>query len=147
MLSDYVMTQANCQGREIAPKSVGLGSYQMDSHHIERVVVDGKMAMEGGFEKPVRITYPVSYDSIVPKKSECKNLFVPFALSASHVAFGSIRMEPNLIILGQSSATAAAIAIDGNIAVQDVDYAKLRARLLKDGQIIDPVPTKKKAKK
>lgn len=147
MLSDYVMTQAHCQGRETAPKSVGLGSYQMDSHHIERVVVDGKMAMEGGFEKPVRITYPVSYDSIVPKKSECKNLFVPFALSASHVAFGSIRMEPNLIILGQSSATAAAIAIDENIAVQDVDYAKLRARLLKDGQIIDPVPAKKKAKK
>ena len=109
----------------------------MDSHHIERVVRNGKVAMEGGFEKPVRIAYPISYRSLVPMKSECQNLFVPFALSASHVAFGSIRMEPNVMILGQSSATAAAIAIDDNVAVQDVDYQKLRARLVKDGQKLD----------
>lgn len=137
MLSDYVMTQADCQGKRVAPDSVGLGSYQMDSHHIERVVRDGKVAMEGGFEKPVRIAYPISYRSLVPMKSECQNLFVPFALSASHVAFGSIRMEPNVMILGQSSATAASIAIDDKVAVQDVDYQKLRTRLVKDGQKLD----------
>ena len=137
MLSDYVMTQANCELKRTAEDSVGLGSYQMDSHHVERVVRDGKMAAEGGFEKRVRRPYPVSYKSIVPKKSECENLFVPVALSASHVAFGSIRMEPVFMILGQSAATAASIAIDDACAVQDVDYPKLRRRLLADKQILD----------
>ncbi len=149
LLSDYVMTQAHCQGAKIAEDSVGLGSYQMDSHHVERVVKDGKLAMEGGFEKRVRKSYPVSYKSIVPKKSECANLLVPVALSASHVAFGSIRMEPVFMILGQSAATAAAIAIDDSVAVQDVNYPKLRQRLLKDRQILEAPaePAKKKRAK
>ena len=79
-------------------------------------------------------SYPVSYRSIVPKKAECSNLFVPVALSASHVAFGSIRMEPVFMVLGQSAATAASMAIDENVAVQDVNYPKLREKLLADGQ-------------
>ena len=144
LLSDYVMTQANCTLERTAEDSVGLGSYQMDSHHVERVVKDGKGAAEGGFEKPVRQSYPVSYKSIVPKKSECENLFVPVALSASHVAFGSIRMEPVFMILGQSAATAASMAIDAGCAVQDVDYPKLRERLLADGQVLQPPPPQKK---
>ena len=94
--------------------------------------------MEGGFEERVKKPYPVSYKSIVPKKGECSNLFVPVALSASHVAFGSIRMEPVFMLLGQSAATAASMAIDDNIAVQDVNYPKLRERLLRDKQILDP---------
>ena len=148
LLSDYVMTQAHCQGKTIVKDSVGLGSYQMDSHHIERIVRDGKVVMEGGFEKPVRKSYPVSYKSIVPKKSECTNLLVPVALSASHVAFGSIRMEPVFMILGQSAATAASIAIDDGVAVQDVDYPKLRANLLKNKQVLEaPAVAKKNSKK
>ena len=86
----------------------------------------------------------MSYKSIVPKKSECENLFVPVALSASHVAFGSIRMEPVFMILGQSAATAASMAIDAGCAVQDVDYPKLRERLLADGQVLQPPPPQKK---
>ena len=137
LLSDYVMTQANCTGARVAEDSVGLGSYTMDSHHVERVVKNGKLAMEGGFEKGVKKSYPVSYRSIVPKKSECVNLLVPVALSASHVAFGSIRMEPVFIILGQSAATAASMAIDAGLPVQDVDYPSLRKLLLSQGQILD----------
>ena len=138
LLSDYVMTQANCTLKKTAEDSVGLGSYTMDSHHVERVVKDGKVAVEGGFEKGIKQSYPVSYKSIVPMKSECQNLFVPVALSASHVAFGSIRMEPVFMILGQSAATAASMAIDNNCAVQDVNYPKLRERLLKDKQVLMP---------
>ncbi|MBE6412040.1 MAG: FAD-dependent oxidoreductase [Opitutales bacterium] len=146
LLSDYVMTQAHCTGKEVVKDSVGLGSYQMDSHHVERVVKDGKMYVEGGFEKKVKRSYPVSFKSIVPKRAECTNLAVPVALSASHVAFGSIRMEPVFMILGQSGATAACMAIDGNGIIQDVDYKKLRAKLLIDEQILDTpfVPKGKK---
>ena len=121
----------------MAEDSVGLGSYTMDSHHVERVMHNGQIANEGGFEKGIKSSYPVSYRSIVPKRSECSNLFVPVALSSSHVAFGSIRMEPVFMVLGQSAATAAAQAIDDGCAVQDVDYAKLSKTLEKDGQILN----------
>ena len=134
LLSDYVMTQANCQGKAVAEDSVGRAGYTMDSHHVERVIHESKIANEGGFEKGVDKSYPVSYRSIVPKRSECSNLFVPVTLSSSHVAFGSIRMEPVFMVLGQSAATAASMAIDENVAVQDVDYPKLREKLLADGQ-------------
>jgi hypothetical protein len=89
--------------------------------------------------------YPISYRAIVPKRSECENLLVPVCLSASHIAYGSIRMEPVFMILGQSAATAACLAIDEKIRVQKVDYAKLRARLLADKQVLDwPVTSGKK---
>jgi hypothetical protein len=81
--------------------------------------------------------YPISYRSLVPKQSQCENLFVPICLAASHIAYGSIRMEPVFMILGQSSATAASMAIDEKVPVQKVDYAKLRARLLADKQILE----------
>ncbi len=138
MVSDYVMTQANCQSTVTASDSVGLASYAMDSHFCQRVVVveNGVKTVrnEGGFGKSCPQPYPISYRSIVPKKSECDNLLVAVCLSASHVAYGSIRMEPVFMILGQSAGTAAALAIDHGLAVQDVDYAALRARLLADGQ-------------
>jgi hypothetical protein len=89
---------------------------------------------EGGFGHDCAGPYPVSYRSIVPKKEECANLLVPVGLSASHVAFGSIRMEPVFMILGQSAGTAASFAIENQIPVQDVDYEKLKKRLLADGQ-------------
>lgn len=134
MRSDYVMTQANCEGSVVADKNVGWAGYQMDSHHVERVIHEGKVVNEGGFEKKTPKAYPVAYASIVPKKSECENLFVPVALSSTHVAFGSIRMEPVFMILGHSAGTAASMAIDSKLPVQDVDYSALRERLLKDGQ-------------
>jgi hypothetical protein len=138
MVSDYVMTQANCERERIAQDSIGLASYPMDSHFCQRVVVEeiGKTTVrnEGGFGHHCAGPYPVSYRSIVPKKAECENLLVPVSLSASHVAFGSIRMEPVFMILGQSAGTAAAIAIEDSRAVQDVPYAKLKELLLKQGQ-------------
>jgi len=138
MVSEYVMTQANCESRRTVDDSIGLASYAMDSHFCQRVVVeeDGEKTVrnEGGFGHGCPRPYPVSYRSIVPKKEECENLLVPVCLSSSHVAYGSIRMEPVFMILGQSAGTAAALAIDEGIAVQDLDYEKLKAKLEKDGQ-------------
>jgi len=138
MVSDYVMTQADCEAKRVAEDSVGLASYPMDSHFCQRVVVveNGRTTVrnEGGFGHSCAGPYPVSYRSIVPKKDECENLLVPVSLSASHVAFGSIRMEPVFMILGQSAGTAASLAIEGGIPVQDLDHAKLRERLLADKQ-------------
>jgi hypothetical protein len=138
MVSDYVMTQANCESKITADDGIGLASYPMDSHFCQRVVVekDGNKVVrnEGGFGHRCPKPYPVSYRSIVPVKDECKNLLVPVCLSSSHAAYGSIRMEPVFMILGQSAGTAAALAIDGGVAVQDVSYEGLKKRLLADGQ-------------
>jgi hypothetical protein len=107
----------------------------MDSHHIQRYVdANGFVQNEGNVECHVKAPYPISYKSIVPKKGECKNLLVPVCLSASHIAFGSIRMEPVFMVLGQSAATAAALAIDNNTTVQDLPYQLLNQKLTKDGQ-------------
>lgn len=138
MVSDYVMTQADCESKRVAEDSVGLASYPMDSHFCQRVVVveNGVTTVrnEGGFGHNCPKPYPISYRSIVPKESECRNLLVPVGLSSSHVAFGSIRMEPVFMILGQSAGTAASIAIEEKIPVQKVDYAKLKKLLLEQGQ-------------
>lgn len=149
MVSDYVMTQHHCSGKTVAEDSVGLGEYTMDSHNVQRYVAhgrDGKAVVKNEGDVQVRIPgpYPISYRAIVPKASECTNLFVPVSLSATHIAYGSIRMEPVFMVLGQSAATAACMAIDANIPVQEVPYDKLRRRLLDDGQQLDP-PAKTKA--
>jgi hypothetical protein len=140
MLSDYVMTQANCQSERIAEDSTGLASYHMDSHPCQRVAVtrDGVTTVrnEGAFGLKSDKPYPISYRSIIPGRDECLNLFVPVCLSASHVAYGSIRMEPVFMILGQSAGTAASIAIDNKIPVQDVPYEKLSKLLKEQGQIL-----------
>jgi hypothetical protein len=80
--------------------------------------------------------YPISYRAIIPKGEECENLLVPVCLSSSHIAYGSIRMEPVFMILGQSAAAAAAMAIDEGVAVQRISYEKLGARLLEDRQVL-----------
>jgi hypothetical protein len=138
MVSQYIMTQANCQSKRTVKDSVGLASYPMDSHFCQRVVVveNGKKTVrnEGGFGRGCAGPYPVSYRSIIPKKEECENLLVPVCLSASHVAYGSIRMEPVFMILGQSAGTAAVLAIDEDTTVQDINYEKLKTRLIKDQQ-------------
>jgi hypothetical protein len=138
MVSDYVMTQANCASLRVAHDSIGLASYPMDSHFCQRVLVEENgvttVRNEGGFGHPCPQPYPVAYRSITPRGTECTNLLVPVCLSASHVAYGSIRMEPVFMILGQSAGTAAALAIDHGVGVQDLDYGKLKARLESDGQ-------------
>jgi 2-polyprenyl-6-methoxyphenol hydroxylase-like FAD-dependent oxidoreductase len=138
MVSDLVMTEHHTFGRQVAPKCVSLGSYGTDTHEIRRIVRDGFVQREGKTAggRDGAPPYPVGYDAIVPKATECTNLFVTFALSASHTAFSSIRMEPVFMATSQSAATAACLAIDANVTVQDVDYAKLEKRLLADGQIL-----------
>ncbi|MFN8094661.1 MAG: FAD-dependent oxidoreductase [Vicinamibacteria bacterium] len=136
MVGEAVMTEAHCTGRLRAEDSIGLAAYGMDSHNVQRYVADGAARNEGDVQVPVRGPYPVSYRAITPRRAEVTNLLVPVALSASHIAYGSIRMEPVFMVLGQSAATAASLAIDGNGVVQDVAYEKLRGRLLRDGQIL-----------
>lgn len=138
MISSYVMTQKNCEGLERATDAVCMAGYGMDSHHVQRYVdAKGFVKNEGNVEARGLKPYPVSYRSIVPVKKECSNLLVPVCLSATHIAFGSLRMEPVFMILGQSAAVAAAIAIDQNIAVQDVPYEQLRKQLIELKQILD----------
>jgi hypothetical protein len=133
MVGEYVMTQANCVGEEVVEDGVGMAAYTMDSHNIQRVVTqkDGKKMVknEGNVEIGGFGPYPISYRSIIPKKAEVQNLFVPAALSATHIAYGSIRMEPVFMVLGQSAAVAASMAIDNDQAVQDIDVAALQQEL------------------
>ncbi|MBD3629463.1 FAD-dependent oxidoreductase [Cyclobacterium sp.] len=131
MVSDYVMTQHHCEGLEVAEDPIALAAYGMDSHHVQRYVdANGFVKNEGNVEGSVPGPYPISYRSIVPKKSEAKNLLVPVCLSASHIAFGSIRMEPVFMVLGQSAAIAASLAIDAKSSVQAVPYQLLRNELI-----------------
>jgi hypothetical protein len=137
MVSDYVMTQHNCQAHRVAEDSVGLGAYGMDSHHTQRYVDEhGNVRNEGDVEVGVAGPYQIAYRSIVPKAAECTNLLVPICLSASHIAYGSIRMEPVFMVLGQSAATAACMSIDADVHVQKVDIKKLQARLSADKQVL-----------
>ncbi len=135
MMSDYIMTEKVCRQVERPDDSVGLGAYNMDSHNCRRIVVNGKVRNEGDVQVGVR-PYPISYRSIIPRGEECDNLFVPICLSATHIAYGSIRMEPVFMILGESSALAAVIALDDKVPVQKVVYAKLHEALTKAGQVL-----------
>jgi len=141
MISDYVMTQRNCEGFEVAADPVGMGAYGMDSHHVQRYVdANGFDQNEGNVEPHGFPPYPVSYRSLVPKKEECTNLLVAVCVSATHIAYGSIRMEPVFMVLGQSAATAAALAIDAGSEVQNVNYEDLKSQLVKDKQVLGYVP-------
>ena len=140
MVSDYVMTEHNALGAVTAPDSVGMGAYTLDSHHTQRIVSNGQVKNDGDIQKKLSKPYPISYRSIVPAIGECENLLVPWCTSSSHIAFGSIRMEPVFMILGQSAATAASMAIDNGIAAQKVDYSQLARRLEDDGQVLTDAP-------
>jgi hypothetical protein len=138
MVSAYVMTQHNCQGRELADDSIGLAAYTMDSHHVQRYVdPQGHARNEGDVQVGGFPPYPIAYRSIVPREEECSNLLVPVCLSASHIAYGSIRMEPVFMVLGQSAATAAVLSLDGDLAVQRVDIAALQKQLRADSQVLE----------
>lgn len=161
---DYVLTEHDCLGKVTVEDSVGLGSFIMDSHIVRRVIYKtdkdahithlrtstpdeiteaqrkwkGDMVgVEGQFDYAVPKPYRISYRCLRPKKGDCVNLLVPTVISSTHVAFGSMRMEPVFMILGQSAGAAASLAIDASIPVQDVDYSKLRQVLLLEGQLLD----------
>ena len=144
MVGAYVMTQANCEGRRLATDGIGLAAYTMDSHNCQRVVVtDEKGRAQVKNEGDVQIggfpPYPVSYASLVPKPHECTNLLVPVCLSATHIAYGSIRMEPVFMVLAQAAAVAAVLAIDAKKAVQQVSAQSIR-NILKNNPLIDGSP-------
>ena len=141
MIGAYVMTENELLKKRATPEPVGMGSYGMDSHNIQRYIIgtgkDAYVQNEGDIGVSTNGPYQIAYGSLVPKKGEVNNLFVPVAMSSSHIAYGSIRMEPVFMILGQSAATAAVMAIDGKMAVQDVPYTKLRERLRQDKQVLE----------
>jgi hypothetical protein len=142
MMGAYVMTEQDCLDKKETPCSVGMGSYTIDSHNVRRYVTpEGHVQNEGDIGVHCPRPYRISYGSLTPKKPDCENLLVPVCLSSSHIAYGSIRMEPVFMILAQSAATAAMMALDGQIAVQDVPYDALRKKLLEEGQVLENSPT------
>lgn len=135
MVGDYVMTENEVLGKKAVERSVGMGSYALDSHNTQRyVTAEGFVQNEGDIGVKAPKPYGISYDAIVPKANECGNLLVPVCLSISHIAYGSVRMEPVFMILGESAATAAALAIDHCTTVQKVSYKRLQKRLLEQKQ-------------
>ncbi|MGJ7029975.1 FAD-dependent oxidoreductase [Niabella hirudinis] len=132
MIGAYVMTEHNCTGDATVDDGIGLASYGMDSHNCDRIVVNGMVKNEGNVEVRVKKPYPIAYRSITPKETECTNLLVPVCLSSSHIAYGSIRMEPVFMVLGQSAAMAASMAIKHKLHVQKIDVQSLRGWLQDD---------------
>ena len=138
LVGDLVMTQAHCEGRAVADRPIGLAAYTMDSHNVWRYVTpEGFVQNEGDVQRGGFPPYPIGFGAILPRRGEANNLLVPVALSASHIAYGSIRMEPVFMVLGQSAATAAGLAIEEGVAVRDVPYPALRERLEADGQVLE----------
>ncbi len=144
MVSDFVVTELHLRRIKETPRPVGMGSYNMDSHNTQRYVARDEQGRacarnEGDVQVGPGGPYSIDYGAIIPKEAECANLLVPVCVSSSHISFGSIRMEPVFMILGQSAATAAALALDAGVPVQQLDYETLAARLLSDGQVLETV--------
>jgi len=138
MISEMVMNENHITHRELTLNPIGMGSYAMDSHNVQRHVdANGYVTNEGDVQIHLDKPYSISYDCIVPKERECSNLLVPVCLSASHIAYGSIRMEPVFMVLGQSAATAAVFAIEEEKSIQKIDLVKLLLRLEEDGQVLN----------
>lgn len=136
MIADYVMTELNCTKSIQVPDAIALAAYTMDSHNCRRIVANGAAQNEGDVQVGGFPPYPIAYRSIIPKQSECENLIVPICLSASHIAYGSIRMEPVFMVLGHSAADAAVQAIDQNLPLQKINIPTLQARLRQEKQIL-----------
>ena len=143
MVGEYVATQANCDNIAKVDDGVGMAAYTMDSHNCQRIVIekDGKAMVknEGNVEIYGGLPYDVSYRCLTPKREECDNLLVPVCLSASHIAYGSIRMEPVFMLLAQSAAKAACLAIDAGVKVQEVDVTEIQ-RMYEEDPLLDGTP-------
>jgi len=132
MIGEYVMTEHNCKGVEKVTDGIGMAAYQMDSHNCQRIIVNGMVKNEGNVEVGRLSPYPISYRSITPRRNECENLLVPVCLSSSHIAYGSIRMEPVFMVLGESAGIASSMSIDDKVPVQKVDVKKIQEILKND---------------
>jgi hypothetical protein len=137
MISDCVMTEHNCRESLNLPDAIGLAAYTMDSHNCRRIVKDGHVENEGDTQVGGFPPFPISYRSIVPKTGECENLLVPVCLSSTHIAYGSIRMEPVFMVLGQSAGAAACEAIRERKPVQRINISKLQKQLLDEKQVLE----------
>jgi hypothetical protein len=140
MIGEYVMTEHNCRGKEVVNDPVGLAAYTMDSHNCQRLVVNAMVKNEGDVQVGGFPPYPISYRSLTPKREECTNLLVPVCLSATHIAYGSIRMEPVFMVLGQVCSLAASMVIDKDKPVQELNVEQLREKLLNDPRFDGTVP-------
>lgn len=132
MIGEYVMTEQNCRGTEKVTDAIGMAAYQMDSHNCQRIVINGMVKNEGNVEVGRFKPYPISYRSITPRRNECQNLLVPVCLSATHIAYGSIRMEPVFMVLGESAGIASSMAIDKKVPVQNIDVKQIQEILAND---------------
>ena len=138
MIGEYVTSENDVLAKREVPEPIGMGSYAMDSHNVQRYVTsEGFVQNEGDIGVPPNAPYGISYRSVIPKKEECTNLLVPVCVSASHIAYGSIRMEPVFMILGQSVAIAACLSIDNNVGIQDIDYMSLKKILQERNQVLN----------
>lgn len=141
MVGHYVMTERELLKQVATPEPIGMGSYGIDSHNVQRYVTpEGAVQNEGDIGVSTHGPYQIALGAIQPRRQQCSNLLVPVCVSSTHIAYGSIRMEPVFMILGQSAATLAVLAIEQQCAVQDVAYDQLRERLLADGQILEAAP-------
>jgi len=137
MIGDYITTENDVMQRRKVQRPVGMGSYNIDSHNVQRyITAEGNVQNEGDISVRPPAPYSIDYGSIIPKKEECTNLLVPICVSSSHIAYGSIRMEPVFMVLGQSAAIAASIAIDKKCALQDVPYKSLQKELETKKQVL-----------
>ena len=138
MAGSFVMTANELFKKKPTPDSAGMGSYTIDSHNVQRYITpEGYVQNEGDIGVPINGPYEIAYGALVPKRAQGENLLVPVCISSSHIAYGSIRMEPVFMVLGQSAATAAVLALEGGQAVQDLPYSRMRDRLLADGQVLN----------
>jgi hypothetical protein len=136
MIGEYIMTENDVLSKRDVPHSIGMGSYNLDSHNTQRYIKpDGFVDNEGDVELPTGKPYMIDLGSILPKKEDCSNLLVPVCVSSSHIAFGSIRMEPVFMILGQSAGTVASMALEKKLPIHDIPYEEIRRKLLSDGQV------------
>ena len=141
MVGEFVMTERELLKQRPTPEPVGMGSYTIDSHNVQRyITAEGYVQNEGDIGVSTKGPYAIARGALLPKKGECRNLLVPVCVSSSHIAFGSMRMEPVFMILGQSAATIACLALETSTAVQDVAYESVRKQLLKDKQILEKSP-------
>jgi hypothetical protein len=137
MIGEYIMTENEVLGKKEVTTSIGMGSYTMDSHNTQRYITpEGYVQNEGDIGVNPQKPYQIAMGSVLPKKEECNNLLVPVAVSSSHIAFGSIRMEPVFMILGQSTGTMASIALDKGIPLHDLSYKEVQKKLLTSHQIL-----------
>lgn len=138
MIGEFIMTEHEIMNRRPVAQPVGMGSYNMDSHNVQRYVdAGGRVRNEGDLGVRLKEPYAIDYRALLPKRTECGNLLVPACVSSTHIAYGSIRMEPVFMILGQSAATAAVLALENGTTPQSLDYALLAKRLQADGQILE----------